>query len=61
MQHFVRRSIISVPFRHFLEDVRREFVQRLSTALQSTLGSHLRDALQEGSAHALAYLHIPRA
>jgi hypothetical protein len=38
MQHFVRRST-SLPFRRFLGDVRREFMQRLSTALHGTLGS----------------------
>jgi hypothetical protein len=43
MHHFVRRSI-SVPFRRFLTDVRREFMQRLSDALHGTLGSYLRDA-----------------
>jgi hypothetical protein len=32
-----------------LGDVRREFMQRLSTALHGTLGSCLRDGLQEGS------------
>jgi hypothetical protein len=43
MQHFVRLST-SVPFRRFLGDVRREFMQRLSAALHVTLGSYLRDA-----------------
>jgi hypothetical protein len=47
MQHFVRRSTY-VPFRHFLGDVRREFMQRLSAALHGTLGSYLRDAFHEG-------------
>jgi hypothetical protein len=43
MQHFVRRTT-SIPFRRFLEDVRREFMQRLFGALHGTLGSCLRDA-----------------
>jgi hypothetical protein len=60
MQHFVRRST-SVPFRRFLGDVRREFMQRLSAALYGTMGSYLRDAFQEGSANAVACLHVPRA
>jgi hypothetical protein len=42
--------------------VRREFMQRLSAALHAgTLGSYLRDALQEGSADAAACLPVPRA
>jgi hypothetical protein len=53
MQHFVRRST-SVPFRRFMGDVRREFMQRLSAAFHGTLGSYLRDAFQEGSADAVA-------
>jgi hypothetical protein len=36
-------------------------MQRLFTALHHTPGSHLRDALQEGSADAKACLHVPRA
>lgn len=60
MQHFVRRST-SLPFRRFLGDVRREFMQRLSAALHGTLGSYLRDAFQEGSAGAVACLPVPRA
>jgi hypothetical protein len=37
-------------------------MQRLSAALHGTLGSHLlRDALQEGSADAVACLSVPRA
>jgi hypothetical protein len=39
---------------------RYEF-QRLSAALHGTLGSYLRDALQEGIAHAASCLPIPRA
>jgi hypothetical protein len=36
MQHFVRRSTY-VPFRRFLGDVRREFMQRLPAAHHGTL------------------------
>jgi hypothetical protein len=60
MQHFVRRTT-SFPFRRFLGDVRREFMQRLSAALRGTLGSYLRDALQDCSADAVACLPVPRA
>jgi hypothetical protein len=60
MQHFVRLST-SVPFRRFLGDVRREFMQRLSVALRGTLGSYLRDAFQEGSVDAVACRPVPRA
>jgi hypothetical protein len=61
MQHFVRRSTF-VMFRRFWGDVRREFMQRLCAALHGgTLGSYLRDAFQEGSADAVACLHVPRA
>jgi hypothetical protein len=59
-QNFVRRYT-SVPFRRFWGDVRREFMQRLSTALHGTLGFYLRDAFQEGSVDAVACLHVPRA
>jgi hypothetical protein len=60
MQNFVRRSTY-VLFRRFLGDVRREFMQRLCADLHGTLGSYLRDALHEGSADAVACLHVPRA
>jgi hypothetical protein len=60
MQHFVRRST-SVPFRRFLGDVRSEFMQRRSAALHGTMGSYLRDGFREGSADAVACLHVPRA
>jgi hypothetical protein len=60
MQHFVRRTTY-IPFRRFWGDVRREFMQRLFAALHGTLGSSLRDALQEGSADVMACLHVPRA
>jgi hypothetical protein len=60
MQHFVRRSTYA-PFKSFLGDVRREFMQRLSAALHGTLGSYLRDAFHEGSVDAVACLLVPRA
>jgi hypothetical protein len=60
MHHFVLRSTY-VPFRQFLGDARREFMRRLSTFLHGTLGSYLRDAFQEGSADAVACLHVPPA
>jgi hypothetical protein len=60
MQHFVRRTSY-IPFQRFLGDVRREFMQRLFAALHGALGSYLRDALQEGNAHVVTYLHVPRA
>jgi hypothetical protein len=60
MHHFVRRSTY-VPFRCFWGDVRREFMQRLSTTLHGTLGSYLRDAFHEGNANGVACLHVPRA
>jgi hypothetical protein len=60
MQHFVRRTNY-IPFRRFWGDVQREFMQRLSAPLHGTLGSYLRDALQEDIAHAVACLPIPRA
>jgi hypothetical protein len=60
MQHFVRRPTL-VPFRRFWGDVRREFIQRLSTALHDTLGFYLRDALHEGSAGVVVCLLVPRA
>jgi hypothetical protein len=61
LQHFVSRST-SLPFRRFMGDVSREFMQRLYAALHGSLGSYLRDAaFQEGSANAVAYLPVPRA
>jgi hypothetical protein len=60
MQYFVRR-FAHVPFRRFLEDVRREFMQSLYVALHGTLGSYLRNALQEGNADDVACLHVHRA
>jgi hypothetical protein len=45
IQHFVRRTTY-VPFRRFLGDVRREFMQRLFAALHGTLGSYLRDGFR---------------
>jgi hypothetical protein len=60
MPHFVRRPT-HVPFRRFLGDVRREFMQRLSAALHGILGSYLRDAFHEDSAYDVACLPVPRA
>jgi hypothetical protein len=60
LQHFVCRSNF-VPFRRFLVDVRREFMQRLSVTLHGTLGSYLRDGFYEGSADAVARFSVPRA
>jgi hypothetical protein len=60
IHHFVRRST-SIRFRRFLGDVRRGFMQRLSTAHHGTLGSYLRDAFQEGGADDVACLPVPRA
>jgi hypothetical protein len=55
IHHFIRRSTC-VPFRRLWGDVRRKLMQRLFVALHGTLGSYLRDALQKGSADAVAYL-----
>jgi hypothetical protein len=61
MPHFVRRTTY-VPFRRFLRDMRREFIQRLYDTLHGTImGSYLRDAFEEGSASVVACLHVPRA
>jgi hypothetical protein len=38
-----------------------EIMQRHSAALHGTLGSYLREALQEGSADTVACLPVPRA
>jgi hypothetical protein len=46
---------------HFGGNVRREFMQRLYVALHGTLGSYLRDTMQEGSANVVACVHVPRA
>jgi hypothetical protein len=59
MQHFACRSTY-VPLRRLLGDiVRREVLQRLFAG-HGTLGSYLRDALQEGIADIVACLHVPR-
>jgi hypothetical protein len=58
MKAFARRSVC-VPFRRFLRDVRREFMQSRS-AVYGTLCSYLRDALHEGIANAVACLPTPR-
>jgi hypothetical protein len=60
MKEFVLRSTF-VPFRQFLGDVRREFMQRFSVVLHGALGSYLRDALHEGGAPAVACLPAPRS
>jgi hypothetical protein len=61
MREFVRTTFVrSASIRRFLEDVRREFMRRLSVVLHGTLGSCLRDALQEGGAVAVACLPTPR-
>jgi hypothetical protein len=60
MQDFARLTTC-VPFRRFWGDVQREFMQPLSGALHGTLSSYFRDALQEGSADAVACLPVPRA
>jgi hypothetical protein len=60
MQLFVRRTTCG-RFRRFGGDMRREFMQRLFAARHGTMGSYLRDALQEGSAVVVACLHVPRA
>jgi hypothetical protein len=54
MQRFVRRSTY-VPFRRFLGDVRREFMQGLLPTLYGTTGSYLRDASQEGNVDTVWY------
>jgi hypothetical protein len=59
-QHFARRST-SFSFSRFRGDVRREFMQRLFAALHGTLGSDLRDDLQEGGVNVVACLRVPRA
>jgi hypothetical protein len=59
LKDYVRRSI-SIPFRHFLGDVRSEFMHRLCVILHGTLGSYLRDALHEGGAAVVACIPTPR-
>jgi hypothetical protein len=59
MKEYVRRSTY-FPFRRFLGDVRLEFMQRLSRVLYGTIGSYLRDFLQEGGAFVVACLPTPR-
>jgi hypothetical protein len=56
MQNISRTSYVL--FWRFGGDVRREFMQRLCAALHGTMGSYLRDALQEGSADAVAYFQF---
>jgi hypothetical protein len=40
--------------------VRREITQRLFVVLRGTLGSYLRDAVQEGGAAGVAFLPGPK-
>jgi hypothetical protein len=61
MLNFVVRRYHFVPFRRCLGDVRREFMRLFYGARHGTLGSYLRDALQEGSADAVVCLPVPRA
>jgi hypothetical protein len=58
MKHIVRRSTYA-PFRRFLGDVHREFIQRISFVFHGTLGSYPRDALLESGAAAVACLLAP--
>jgi hypothetical protein len=57
----IARRSTHVPFRRVWGDVRREFMQPLFAALHGTLGSQLRDALEEGTVGVVAYLILPRA
>jgi hypothetical protein len=59
MKEFVQRRPTYVPFRRFLGDVRREFMQRHNVVLHGTRGSYFRDALHEGGAAAIACLLAP--
>jgi hypothetical protein len=59
MHHFVRRSTF-IPFRRFLWDALRIWLQLLYVALHgTTMGSYLRDALHEDSADDVACLLVP--
>jgi hypothetical protein len=60
MKEFVRRST-DVPFRLYLGDVCREFMQRLSMFFHGTYGSYLRAAVDEGGASVVARLRAPQA
>jgi hypothetical protein len=53
-------DLLRFPFRRFLGDARREFLQRLPIVLHGILGSYRRDALQEGCVDAVACLHASR-
>jgi hypothetical protein len=55
MKEFVRRSTYA-PFRRFIGGVRDEFMHYLYVVLHGTLGSYLRDALEEGGALVVPYL-----
>jgi hypothetical protein len=54
-------DILLFPFNVFGGDVRREFMHRLFAAPLGTLGTYLREALQEGNVDVVACLHVPRA
>jgi hypothetical protein len=60
MKEFARRYAY-VPFRRFLGDGRRGFMQLISVVLHGMLDSYLRDALHEGGAADVACLPAPRA
>jgi hypothetical protein len=61
MKEFVQRSA-SFPFRRFIGDVRREFMERASVGLHDAWCSCLRDALlHEGGAIAVVRLLAPWA
>jgi hypothetical protein len=59
MHYYIVRRTTSIPFRRFWGDMRREFMQRLPASLHGTLGSYLRDALQEGSVDVVVCLPFP--
>jgi hypothetical protein len=64
MKEFIRASVYFCSFSSLPSlaiDVRREFMHWLSAVLNGSLGSYLRDALQEGSADDVACLPVPRA
>jgi hypothetical protein len=52
---------MSPSFRRFLEDVRRDFMQRVHVVFHGTLGLYLRDALHEAGGAAVVCLFAPRA
>jgi hypothetical protein len=60
MIEFAHRSTY-VPFRCFLDDVRREFMRHLPLTVHGTLDPKLQKALHEGNTHVVAYPLAPRA